>query len=65
MKTYTLTGANGKLYESTKPGKPGGYKRKKIYRQLDCPGALRSIAKGEYLTHRVFFADESTAIEAG
>ena len=33
--------------------------------RLDCASALRWIAKGHYVRHRVFFADEQTAIAAG
>lgn len=62
---YTLIGPDGKPYQSATPGTLGGYKPRKIYGRLDCPSALRTIAKGGYLRHRVFFADEATAIEAG
>jgi hypothetical protein len=65
MKTYKLIGADGKLYESTQPGTLGGHKRNKGYGRLDCPSALHWIAKGYYVKHRVFFADEATAIAAG
>jgi methylphosphotriester-DNA--protein-cysteine methyltransferase len=64
MKTYTLIGPDGKPYESPQKGTLGGYKAKKIYGRLDCPSALSYIAKGQYVQHRVFFADELTAIEA-
>ena len=37
----------------------------KIYGRLDCPSALRAIARGGYVRYRVFFADELTAIAAG
>jgi methylphosphotriester-DNA--protein-cysteine methyltransferase len=38
----------------------------KIYGQLDCASAERAAAKGFHLRkHRVFFADEATAIAAG
>jgi methylphosphotriester-DNA--protein-cysteine methyltransferase len=37
----------------------------KIYGRLDCPAALRAISYGGYVMHRVFFADEQTAIAAG
>lgn len=40
-------------------------RKKKIYGRLDCPSALRYIAKGQYVQHRVFFKDEETAIKAG
>lgn len=65
MKTYTLIGADGKRYESTTPGTLGGHKKNKGYGRLDCKSALRWIAKGYYVKHRVFFVDETTAIAAG
>ena len=64
-KTYKLVDENGKPHLSQTPGTIGGYKKRKIYGRLDCPSALRHIAKGEYVKHRVFFADEATAIKAG
>ena len=63
--TYTLIGADGKPYESEAPGTLGGHHRSKIYGRLDCPGATRWIARGHYVAHRVFFADEPTAVAAG
>ncbi|MGW2512713.1 hypothetical protein ACWC0A_25645 [Streptomyces scopuliridis] len=33
--------------------------------RLDCPSALRAIARGHYRRYRVFFADESAAVAAG
>ena len=65
MKMYTLTGPNGRPYQSETPGTLGGYKPGKIYGQLDCPSALGWIAKGHYVKHRVFFKDEPTALAAG
>jgi methylphosphotriester-DNA--protein-cysteine methyltransferase len=47
------------------PGTLGGNRRLKIYGRLDCPSALRWIARGHYVRHRVFFADEATAQAAG
>jgi methylphosphotriester-DNA--protein-cysteine methyltransferase len=64
-KTYTLMGADKKLYKSETPGTYGGHKKTKVYGRMDCPAALRAIAKGGYVKERVFFADEQTAIEAG
>ena len=64
-KTYTLIGADGAPYESCTKGALGGYKRGKLYGRLDCPSALRAIAKGGYIKNRVFFADKQTAISAG
>jgi len=48
-----------------RPGKLGGHRRSKIYGCLDCRAALQAIARGGYVKHRVFFADEATAIAAG
>lgn len=64
-KTYTLIGADGKPYISERKGSLGGHRRLKIYGRLDCPSALRHIAAGEYVRHRVFFSDELTAVAAG
>ena len=64
-KVYHLIGADGKPYDSTEPGTLGGHKGLKIYGRLDCPSALRYIAKGQYVKYRVFFKDEATAIAAG
>jgi Metal binding domain of Ada len=65
QKTYRLIGADGRPYLSGQPGTLGGHRRLKGYGRLDCPSALRWIAKGFYVRHRVFFADEATAIAAG
>ncbi|MEV2222351.1 Ada metal-binding domain-containing protein [Nocardia vinacea] len=62
---YTLTGADGRPYPSPTPGRYGGHRRGKLYGRLDCPSALRALARGHYRAHRVFFADEQTAIAAG
>jgi methylphosphotriester-DNA--protein-cysteine methyltransferase len=64
-KTYILMGADKKHYKSETPGTYGGHKKTKVYGRMDCPAALRAIAKGGYVKERVFFADEQTAIEAG
>ncbi len=64
-KVYTLNAADGQQYSSPTPGCLGGHRRAKIYGRLDCPSALRAIAAGQYVTHRVFFADEPTAVAAG
>jgi|SRR5680860_84864 len=64
-KTYTLQDKNGKPYKSDNKATLGGHRKQKIYGRLDCPSALRYIAKGQYVNHRVFFADEKTAIAAG
>ncbi|HEY0578851.1 MAG TPA: Ada metal-binding domain-containing protein [Pseudonocardia sp.] len=62
---YTLIGSDGEPYRSRTPGTLGGYRRRRLYGRLDCPSALRSIAAGHYVAHRVFFADEATAVAAG
>ena len=63
--TYTLIGTNGKPFQSTTKGKFGGHRKLKLYGRLDCSSALYFIAHGQYVKHRVFFADEATAIAAG
>lgn len=65
MKQYRLIGKDGKEYLSDLPGTLGGHRKLKIYGRLDCPSALRHIAKGNYVRYRVFFADEETAVAAG
>ncbi|QIS13282.1 Ada metal-binding domain-containing protein [Nocardia arthritidis] len=62
---YTLLDAAGRPYASATPGRLGGHRRAKIYGRLDCPSALRALARGHYRDQRVFFADEDTAIRAG
>lgn len=64
-KTFTLIEADGRPYASPLPGAFGGHRGGKRYGRLDCRAALRAIARGGYVTHRVFFADEATAIAAG
>ena len=61
---YKLIGRDGKPYISSEPGTLGGHRKQKGYGRLDCPSALMWIAKGHYVRHRVFFADEATAIAA-
>ena len=58
-------GDDGKPYQSEDKGTLGGHRRNKLFGRLDCPCALRAIAKGHYIKHRVFFIDEQTAITAG
>ena len=62
---FTLIGADGKPCESEVPGTLGGNRRGRVYGRLDCPSALRAIRPGGYVRHRVFFADEPTAVAAG
>jgi methylphosphotriester-DNA--protein-cysteine methyltransferase len=46
-------------------GTLGGHRGTRIYGRLDCPSALRALAKGGYVRYRVFFADEAEAVVAG
>ena len=64
-KIYRLVGADGVGYQSSEKGAFGGHSKLKIYGRLDCPSALRYVAAGQYVSHRVFFRDEETAISAG
>ena len=64
-RTWTLLGRDGEPVESPVPGEFGGHRRTKIYGRLDCPSALRAIARGGYVQHRVFFRDAATARAAG
>ena len=64
-KTYQLLGRDRKIYSSG-PGSLGGNGQMKIYGQLNCRSAVRAVAAGNtYQKHRVFFADEATAIAVG
>jgi hypothetical protein len=64
--TYQLLGADGRTYESPTKCLFGGNKRGRIYGRLDYHSALRAIKRGRiYQQHRVFFADEASAIAAG
>ncbi|MBC8025330.1 MAG: metal-binding protein [Steroidobacteraceae bacterium] len=65
MRTWTLSGADGKPFESEIPGTLGAHRRSRIYGRLDCRTALQAIARGGYVKYRVFFRDEATAIAAG
>jgi methylphosphotriester-DNA--protein-cysteine methyltransferase len=65
MKRYRLIGPDGTEFLSRTPGTLGGHRKNKLYGRLDCPSALRWLAKGHIVKHRVFFADEATAIAAG
>ena len=54
--TYTLLGADGKPYQSAVQGQLGGRRRTRIYGRLDCPAALRAIARGGYARHRDYIS---------
>jgi methylphosphotriester-DNA--protein-cysteine methyltransferase len=65
-KLYILLGADSAAVLSGQPGRFGGHRVARIYGRLDCPSALRAIARGgPYPRHRVFFADEAAAVGAG
>lgn len=64
-RSYTLLGPDRRSYRSAVPGTLGGHRGTRIYGKLDCPTALRAIARGGYVRQRVFFRDEETAIAAG
>jgi hypothetical protein len=63
--TWTLVGPDREPYASDQPGTLGGHRRSRIYGRLDCPAALHAIARGGYVTHRVFFLTEDHARAAG
>jgi methylphosphotriester-DNA--protein-cysteine methyltransferase len=65
VKQYRLIGTEGREFLSPTPGTLGGHRKNRLYGRLDCPSALRWLAKGHIVKHRVFFADEATAIAAG
>ena len=62
---WTLVGPDGEKYQSTVPGALGGHSGTRIYGRLDCSAALRAIARGGYLSQRVFFLNEAHAQAAG
>jgi len=64
-RTYTLLGSDRRPYLSVAPGRLGGHRKARIYGRLDCPSARRAIAAGGYVSQRVFFADQQTAVAAG
>jgi len=64
-RTYTLLGPDRQPYQSATSGALGGHRPSRVYGRLDCPAALRAIARGGYVRHRVFFANGQTAVAAG
>jgi len=62
---FKLTGTGGKPDDGARPGQFGGHRGTQVYGRLDCPAALRAIARGGYVQHRVFFRDAATARAAG
>ena len=63
--TFTLIDRTGRPYDSERPGTVGGHRRTRIYGRLDCPTARRALARGGYVTQRVFFLDAEVAVAAG
>lgn len=62
---YRLRNANNEEYLNETRGTLGGNLDGK-YGQLNCPAALKALARGSrYRSRRVFFADEALAIAAG
>lgn len=64
VKKYKLLSASGETVLSEVPGALGGNSKAKIYGRLDCSAANRTLSAG-YAQYRVFFANESDAIQAG
>lgn len=62
---FTLIGADGEPYASATPGLLGGRRRTRVYGSLGCRAARAVVDRGGYARHRVFFADEATAVAAG
>ncbi len=62
---YRLLGADRRPYASATPGLLGGHRRSHGYGRMECPAARAAIARGGYVAHRVFFADEAAAVAAG
>lgn len=63
--SWRLVGADDQSRPSAVPGTLGGHRRGRRYGRLDYPSALRALQRGGYLTDRVFFLDEPTAVAAG
>lgn len=65
VKTHTLLDRDGRPHQTHARGTLGGHRRSTIYGRVDCPSALRWIARAQYVQHRVFFADEDVDVAAG
>jgi hypothetical protein len=63
--TWKIMGSDGTVRDSGRAGVLGGNRRARIYGRLDCPAALRALARGGYAATRVFFATEQDARAAG
>ena len=62
VKTYTLLGPDRRPYQSETPATLAGHRAGRLYGKLDCPAALRAIARGGYVKNRVFFYGAYRAI---
>ena len=62
---FTLIDRTGQPYASDRQGTLGGHRRTRIYGRLDCPAAARALARGGYVSQRVFFLDADVAVAAG
>src|SRR5262249_49037280 len=56
MKEYRLIGPDGNEFFSPTAGTLGGHRKNKLYGRLDCPSALRWLAKGHIVQDPAFFA---------
>ncbi len=61
---YKLLQPDGTQRDSSAPGTLAGNSTLQIYGRLDCSRAIAALPLG-YAKHRVFFADEESAIRAG
>jgi methylphosphotriester-DNA--protein-cysteine methyltransferase len=64
-RTWTLLGPDGKPYSSGRRGALGGHRKSRLYGRLDCPAALRALARRGYAANRVFFLNQAHALAAG
>jgi len=64
-RTWTLLGPDRKPFASARRGTLGGHHGTRIFGRLDCPSALRAIARGGYVRQRVFFLNRAQARAAG
>ncbi|UVE17974.1 metal-binding protein [Pseudomonas sp. LS44] len=62
---WRVLGPDGQIWFSEQPGTLGGHRRTRIYGRLDCRAALQAIARGGYVSDRVFFLNASAAQAAG
>ena len=63
--SWELIGADGRPFASPTPGTLGGHRGTKVYGRLDCPTALRYLAKGQYAANRVSLMSCPTSTAPG